>query len=65
MAENLWAKLLEDLTAAGADVLLEKADTPGYVLALAAREVVDDDDLVAADEEVFGHVRSDKPGATG
>jgi hypothetical protein len=50
VAEDLRTKLPEDILAAGADVLLAEAGAVGYALALAAREIVGDDDLVAAGE---------------
>jgi hypothetical protein len=62
VTENLWAAPLENLFAAGADVLLEEMGTFGYVLALATREVIHDGNLVAAGEEMLGHVRANETG---
>jgi hypothetical protein len=65
VAENLWTRLPEDLLSAGENILFAEAGALGYVLALSAREVLNDDDLVAAGEEAFGHVRADKHGSPG
>jgi len=60
VTEDLWAELPENYFAAGADVLLEEMGTFGYVLALATREIIHDDNLVAAGEEMLGHVRANE-----
>ena len=65
LVQRASGERLENMGAATADVHFVEPALSGYVLALSAREVVNDDDLVAAGEEAFGHVRADKPGAPG
>jgi len=64
VTEDLWAELPENYFAAGADVLLEEMGTFGYVLALATREIIHDDNLVAAGEEMLGHMRANESSTT-
>src|SRR5215207_1942314 len=65
MAECLWLEVLEDLGTPGADVCFVEMCPLGYVLTLAAGEIIDYGYLVTASEECFGHVGADKPCASG
>jgi hypothetical protein len=45
------------------DVQLAEVGTAWNVLALAGREIVDDDDVIAGGQEAISHVRPDEAGA--
>jgi hypothetical protein len=65
VAERLGTEVPEDLVTPQADVLIKELRPLGDVLAPARREVVDDGNLVTATEQIFCHVRADKPGSPG